>query len=195
MFHTKLGQIITGANSKRQPELATFSEKVMGQVFHMPLSSRLQMSDIKDRLSLSFNTFWADVEVPAPPADRMALQFTINGKGSPPEAAQLTLQLVLKEGELLETGAGRRFTVGLDRIDLAPADIGGWIRHRGWTMKPGPAASLKWPVYPHNPYADAPEKSLAYAVAALSVPLELKQVPGKYVRPKEQQITVSLEAQ
>jgi hypothetical protein len=153
------------------------------------------MSDIKDRLSLSFNTFWTDVEVPAPSADRMTLQFTINGKGSPPETAQLTLQLVLKDGELLETGAGRKFTVGTDRINLGPADIGGSIRHRGWTLKASPTASLRWPIYPHNPYADAPEKSLTYAVAGLSVPLELKQVPGKYVRPKEQQITVMLEAQ
>ena len=30
IFHEKLGMIITGANSKRQPELATFSEKLPG---------------------------------------------------------------------------------------------------------------------------------------------------------------------
>ncbi len=53
VFHEKLGLIISGANSKRQPELATFSGRVAGQLFHMALSSRLQMSEEHDRLALS----------------------------------------------------------------------------------------------------------------------------------------------
>ena len=53
VFHQRLGLIITGANSKRQPELATFSEKLPGQTVHMPISTRLQMSDAQDRLSLA----------------------------------------------------------------------------------------------------------------------------------------------
>src|SRR3970282_628254 len=40
VFHEKAGLIITGANSKRQPELATFWEKLQGQVYHMPQVSR-----------------------------------------------------------------------------------------------------------------------------------------------------------
>jgi hypothetical protein len=60
-------------------------------------------------------------------------------------------------------------------------------------QKVDPTASLAWPVYPHNPHADAPEKELRYVVA-VSVPLSLKQVAGRYVQPKEQRITVTLEA-
>jgi hypothetical protein len=37
-------------------------------------------------------------------------------------------------------------------------------------QKVDPTASLAWPVYPHNPHADAPEKELRYVVA-VSVPL------------------------
>src|SRR5262245_19892004 len=43
VFHEELGLIITGANSKRQPELATLTEQLPGQLIHMPLSTRLQM--------------------------------------------------------------------------------------------------------------------------------------------------------
>jgi hypothetical protein len=194
VFHEKLGQIINGANSKRQPELATFSENTMGQVFHMPLSSRLQMSDAQDRLSLAYLTFWADLFVPPPAENEATLRFVINGKGRAPEQAQLALQLVLKEGEMLETGGGRQVKIGSERVELTPQDLGGMVRHRGWTMSVDPTASLVWPFFPHNPYADAPETELKYAVGVLSVPLRLKPVEGKYVRPGDQEIVVRITA-
>src|SRR5215467_10127736 len=48
IFHEKLGLLVTGANSKRQPELATFRDKLRGQLAHLPMSSRLRMSDERD---------------------------------------------------------------------------------------------------------------------------------------------------
>ena len=192
VFHQQAGLIITGANSKRQPELATFSEKLLGEVVHMPLSSRLQMGGREDRLSLAYNTYFSDLYVPAPSPSGLSLRFVITGRGRPPEDPRLTLQLCLKAGETLETGAGRKFLVGAERIQLEPADLGGWIRHHGWTLKPDPAARLLWPVYPHNPYADAPETSLERAVAALWVPLNLQPRAGKYVRPRDQEISFAL---
>jgi hypothetical protein len=194
VYHSKLGLIITGANSKRQPELATFSEKLLGQVFHMPVSSALRMNDRQDRLSLAYNTFFADLYVPAPTDTTAALRFAITGKGEPPGDARLTLQLCLKAGEELETGAGRRIMLGAERIELSPEEIGGWIRHHGWTMKVDRTARLAWPVYPHHPYADAPERSVKYAVGALSVPLRLREERGRYIRTGEQEILFELEA-
>ena len=194
VFHTRLGQIITGANSKRQPELATFSERIGDRIFHLPMSSRLQMGDAEDRLSLSYNTFWADLFVPPPEAGQAIFRFVVHGTGRPPEHAQLALQLCLKSGEILETGAGRTLVVGPERIQLDPAHLGGLLRHRGWEMKVDETASLLWPVFPHNPYTDAPETSLEYAVALLSVPLRLESVPGKYVRARQQQIIISVSA-
>ncbi len=194
VFHEKLGLIVSGANSKRQPELATFAEKLLGQVFYLPLSSRLQMSDAVDRLSLAYNAFWADVLVPRPSPAELNFRVEITGVGSPPDDAQFTLQLVLKPGEQLETGTGRRITVGAEAIDLAPEALGGLLRHHGWTMKLDPGAALHWPVYPFNPYADAPEKTLEHAVATLKVPLRLKSQPGRSVRPKERELAFTIEA-
>jgi len=194
VFHQKLGLIITGANSKRQPELATFSEKLHGQVFHMPLSSRLQMRDDHDRLSLAYNTFFTDLYVPTPSDHQVTFRFAITGKGTPSEEAQLTLQLCLKAGEELETAAGKKVLLGSERLDLGPEELGGWIRHHGWTLKIDPTARLVWPVYPHNPYADAPEKGLEHAVGALWVALRRKPQPGRFVRPGEQEIAFTLAA-
>jgi hypothetical protein len=194
VFHRALGLIVSGANSKRQPELATFHEKVAGVTYHLPLSSRLEMNDLRDRLALAYNTFFSELYV-EPAADReLKFRFVISGKGAPPEEAAATLQLVLKPGEELETAAGRKLMPGSERIELAPDAIGGWIRHHGWTLHVDPAARLEWPVYPYNPYVNAPETTIDHAVATLSVPLRLKSKPGHYVRPDEQEITFSLVA-
>jgi hypothetical protein len=192
VYHEKLGQIISGANSKRQPELATFSERLMGQTIHIPLSGRLQMNDREDRLSLAFNTFFSDLYLPRPTDDSLSFRFVISGRGTPAEDSRLTLQLCLKAGEKLETAAGRTIVLGTDPIDLQAPDIGRWIRHRGWTMEIDPTARLVWPVYPHNPYRNAPETDIRYAVGALSFPLRLKSRPGHYVRPAEQELSFTL---
>jgi hypothetical protein len=192
VVHQKLGMIITGANSKRQPELATFSEKLQGQSFHMPVSTRLQMGPKGDRLSLAYNTFFSDTYIPPPSESEMSLRFVIAGKGRPADDPKLTLQLCLKSGEMLETGSGQKIQLSDAGVDLP--SLGGWIRHRGWTLHVDPSARLVWPVYPFNPYANAPETNIEYAVGALTVPLKLKAQPGKYVRPAEQEITFRLTA-
>ena len=192
VFHKELGLIITGANSKRQPELATFSERLLGQVFHMPVSSRLQMGDAADRLSLAYNSFFCDLFVPVPSETEQEFRFAITDKGDPPEDARLTLQLCLKPGEVLQTSTGRNISLGSDRIELTPDEVGSWISHHGWMLKTSSPARLTWPVYPFNPYADGPETSLDHAVGALSVLLQLK--PGRYIRPGEQEIRFALSA-
>ncbi|PYT27605.1 MAG: hypothetical protein DMG57_17805 [Acidobacteria bacterium] len=192
VFHSKLGLIISGANSKRQPELATFHEKIAGVTYHLPLSSRLEMTDVRDRLSLAYNSFFNDLYVEPPSEREMKFRFVISGRGRPPEDSAATLQLVLKPGEVLETAAGKNITLGSEPVELTSEAIGGWIRHHGWTLNVDPAARLVWPVYPFNPYANAPETTLEHAVAALSVPLRLKSKPAHYVRPDEQQIVFSL---
>lgn len=191
IFHQRLGLIITGANSKRHPELATFSEKLLGQVVHMPISTRLQMSDEQDRLSLAYHTFFSDLYVPTPAESRFSWRFVITGRGKPAEEARLTLQLCLKAGSVLETGAGRKIVLGAEGIELGPGELGSWIRHHGWKLKIDATARLVWPVYPHNPYTNSPETDIKYAVGALTVPLRLK--PGRYIRTNEQEIAFVLE--
>jgi len=194
VFHEKLGMIVTGANSKRQPELATFSERVSGEVIHLPLSSRLQMADSGDRLSLAFNTFWIDLLAPPPKVDEADFRFVITGRGQPSDETLFNLQLALKAGEPLETGTGLKITLGREAIEISPEQLGGVVRHHGWELRVNPSASLSWPVYPHNPYADAPETSLNWAVGRLTVPLDGKPTSSRYIRPAEQEIRVKIRA-
>jgi hypothetical protein len=77
-------------------------------------------------------------------------------------------------------GETARTKIELDaaRVDLTPDRIGGWIRHRGWTLRVDPAARLTWPVRPFNPYSNGPEKELRHAVGVLSVPVSVQPPPA-----------------
>ncbi len=174
IFHDQLGMIITGANSKRQPELATFLEKKGERLTTIPLSARLRLADDRDRLGLGYHTFFAEAEIPKPERDRLPFRFVITevGPSGRIEDAQLNLQLNLTAGEVLET-ATRKITLDETRIELGPDEIGGWIRHRGWKLRVDPAARLIWPILPFNPYRDAPETQMQHAVARLWVPVKV----------------------
>jgi hypothetical protein len=189
IFHEKLGLIVSGANSKRQPELATFRETVRGRTSHLPISTALRMESGLDRLSLAYNTFFADLEVPEPSRQQVAFRFAVTEMGRV-EEAQLAIQLVLRPGELLETGK-TKVLLGADRVELGPEEVAGLVRHRGWSLQFESPASLVWPVFPYNPYANAPESSLRLAVGMLTVPIRPQEVGGRF---RKQDIRFVLEA-
>ena len=182
--------IVTGANSKRQPEIATFTETFADGVVNTPLSSRLQMGDSKDRLSLAYNSFFADIWVNGPDSKGVLIHVVTTGRGNPAEDARLNLQLVLRAGEVLETGTGQRFVLGPEELELEAAALGGLIRHHGWELQLAADARLSWPFYPYNPYADAPETELEQAVGRLTIPLRF--TTGRYIRPDEQEINLRI---
>jgi hypothetical protein len=174
IYHERIGLIITGAGSKHQPELATFLERTNDRVRTIPLSSRLRMSDDRDRLGLAYSTFFAELEMAQPADRRCPFRFVITetGRGRLGDV-QLNLQLCLKAGEALET-ATTKTALDENRVELSPRQVGGVIRHRGWTLRVPESARLTWPIYPFNPYANRPETDLDYAIGLLSVPVTVK---------------------
>jgi hypothetical protein len=137
--------------------------------------------------------------VPASPDNRNPDQTVLNPlfeHGSKPPSTRRRLQrssVGLKSDRLLETAAGKKLALSAERLELEPSAIGGWIRHHGWMLRTDPHARLAWPIYPHNPYTNSPEKNPGNAVGALSVPLELKQQPERDIRPGEQEVNFSVQ--
>ncbi|MEN6602670.1 MAG: hypothetical protein ABFD86_09650, partial [Bryobacteraceae bacterium] len=151
VFHERAGLIITGGNSRSQPELATFSETIKGGMHYLPLWSKLQMGDAADRLWLAYNSFSSEIAVQEDKDSDLRLRFAIRGRGAPPERAGMALQLCLKEGEELVTGTGLRVRLGPEKLTLSPREIGGRIEHHGWKLSTDAQVSLTWPVFPYNP--------------------------------------------
>lgn len=194
IYHEKAGLIVTGGNSKYQPELATFLEKSKDRVVTMPLNSRLRMDDQGDRLGLGFPSFFAEAEVKPASADRLPFRFSIVDRALDPlRGSQLQLQLCLKAGEVLET-AQTKVTLDEKRIELEPEQIGGWIRHHGWTLHVDPTAKLTWPVFPFNPYRNAPETQTRHAVGMLTVSLKAQPPMQAASKWRRQEIAFVLES-
>jgi len=193
IYHDRLKMIITGAGSKYQPELATIMEKADGVTTTVPQSSRLRMSDELDRLGMAYLRFFVDLQVPRPEPERLAFRFKVTEVGPKRMGdASLNLQLVLRVGEVLET-ARTKVTLDKSPVDLGPEQIGGWIRHGGWTLKVPPTAHLTWPVLPFNPYRNARETDLRYAVGRLQVPLQVAPRPDWALNWGRQDIEFALE--
>jgi hypothetical protein len=74
-------------------------------------------------------------------------------------------------GEALAT-VKKKILLDEKRVELGPDEIGGRPRHRDWAMQVDPAARLVWPVLPFNPYCNAPETDLRYAVGMLPAPVQ-----------------------
>lgn len=171
VFHEKHGLIISGANSKRQPQLATFTEVIGDDSIHMPVSSYFKMYDTTDKLALAYNVFFATLNVPLPSEKQLKFSFTTTYKYGD-AISDLNLQLVLIAGETLETGNGQKIILGNEKIDWDEAELGGWIKHKGWRMKVPAGAHLSWPFMPFNPYTNKPETELSGAVGRLYIPLK-----------------------
>ncbi len=194
IYHDRLGLILTGAGSKRQPELATIMERAEGSVLTVPVNSRLRMSDALDRLGMGFRKFFVELHVPRPEPERLAFEFKVTEVGPKQMGeAEINLQLVLEPGQTLET-ARTKIALSDQRVELGPEQIGGWIRHRGWTLRVPPGASLTWPVMPFNPYRNAPETDLRYAVGRLRVPIQVQPWPQWELGWGRQDIRFTLEA-
>jgi hypothetical protein len=195
IYHEKHGLIVTGANSRNQPELATFLEKTKDRVTTIPLSSRLRMSEDRDRLALGYRTFFAEAEAPKPADDRMTFRFAITetGRGRLQDV-QLNLQLCLKTGDTLET-AKAKLVLGEKRVELGPDQIGGWIRHRGWKLTVDPTARLVWPILPFNPYKNGPETDMRHAVGVLTVPVKVDPLKDGALNWRRGEIAFVLESE
>ncbi|MCC6288994.1 MAG: hypothetical protein IT249_14010 [Chitinophagaceae bacterium] len=171
VFNEHTGLIISGANSKRQPELATFTEITPTGSIHMPVSSYFNMAETADTLALAYNVFFATLSVPKPSADQ--LKFTINTTYKLDSAVSfMNIQLMLIAGKKLETAAGRKIILRDEIIDWGDAELGGWIKHNGWTLMIPTGMHLSWPVLPFDPYKNRPEKELSRAIGRLYVPLK-----------------------
>lgn len=192
VFHERVGQIVSGANSKHQPELATFVQR-FGEAWEpTPRGGRLEQRESGDVLAVAHNSFSAEIEVLPAQREELEIAVRINGRGPAPQEAYFGLQLHLVAGAKLTTKGGKEATVSAAAIGWDAEAMGGELTHSAWTLKVDHGCTLQWPVYPYNPYRNGPETRLEHAVALLRVPLGLKANPEAWLQIDEQTIRVRI---
>lgn len=150
------------------------------------------MNEHEDVLSLAHHRFLCDLRVARPSKEELKLVFEITGRGAPPEQAQLALQLMLHPGAAIESGAGKRATVGPEKIEWSAGETGGRLSHRGCTLETSQEASLRWPYFPYSPYRNGPETKLDFAIGQLVVPLRWAADPNRFLQPRVVRVEVSI---
>ena len=83
------------------------------------------MGDKIDKLALGYDVFFAEMEVPVPSDQQIKFRIATTYKWGEAEA-KMTLQLVLKAGQVLETGTGKKIILGKEKINLDASELGGW---------------------------------------------------------------------
>lgn len=86
----------------------------------------------------------------------------------------MNLQLCLRAGGTVETDHGG-MRLNEQKQVIRWIESPGWIRHQGWQLSVPMGAQLQWPVFPFNPYKNAPETELHRAIGVLTIPLTLSE--------------------
>jgi hypothetical protein len=190
VYHDRIGLILGGGNTKLQPAWSTFTVGdtdhlahvpgdtsphflPTGELYHVPKHVRLTM-DPEPSLTMAYGPKVCCVRVQV--QDERTLKYTLlaSERYDVPVAAHLTLMPHV--GQLLETGAGQRITLGADSADLSPEQVGGEVTHAGCRLRLPPTASLRWPTLPHNPYRKDGHAEPTEGRISIRIPFDQDQV-------------------
>lgn len=157
------GLIVGGGNSKDQPEWSNFDFPGADGPVYLPTAASLQLG--ADAVTLDYGG--RSGVITAELLDDKRLRLTLSG----PAEGTARLLLKLDHGLALATGAGTSLEMSGDAICLSGAEAGGWVGQDGWRAHVPAGATLRWPVYPFNPYAADGAAPIQEAVGILSAPL------------------------
>jgi len=166
IYHDRVGLIAGGGNTKLQPAWSTFTVgdtsllqhapgdtnpdfEPKGELFHVPSAAEL-ITDPAPGLALSYGPAKCRVLLRFQDADTLEYVVEATGGGELPVAAHLTL--LPRLGKPIATAGGMETTLFAEPIEWSAEQVGGQLRHAGFSLDLPTTASVHWPTLPHNPY-------------------------------------------
>ena len=90
------------------------------------------------------------VQVDLSNSDKARVTYVLASK--PAQLVEAHVTLIPRMKTEWKTESGKSGKLGKEPIALAPGEAGEWFEHHGVRISIPPAASITWPVLPHNPY-------------------------------------------
>lgn len=166
IFHDNAGLILGGGNTKLQPLWSTFTVgnvsalahthgdenprfTPVGELYHVPDAAGLRFEDWLG-LGLVYGKERCSVLIEPIDEKRLRIALHCDTKSGLPVEAHLTL--IPHLGQPFSTARGVEKVLDETPFELAPKDLGEWIRHGRWTLTIPPMARVICPALPHNPY-------------------------------------------
>ncbi len=165
-FHDAVGLIIGGGNSKLQPGWSSFTVgdtrllrhepsdedpdfQPSEGLQHVPTAAKLAPGE-EFGLDLHYGSQRCQVRLEIGDANSLACIYRAIG----PYERQVTAHVTVlpRFNEIIRSESGRSATVGEAGFHWKAGQAGAWIEHAGVRITLPPAADVRWPVLPHNPY-------------------------------------------
>lgn len=165
LYHDATGLIISGSNTKLQPQWSTFTVGDTSLLYHRPgdidpkflpppglyhVPSKASLVSDGNGVALTYGEEQCRVEVAVAGPKQAKLVYSTEGRTHKPVEAHVTL--LPHAGGAWRTASGRRGVFDKEPIWFGPGECGEWFEHHGWRISIPPQATVSWPVLPHNPY-------------------------------------------
>lgn len=157
IWHEKLGLVIGGGNTKRQPQIAgLLMEPSHGGLDFWPRESRITRQGDTLVLQLRFDKFRACQEVAIIDNRTLKIKAEFTETTPPilwPNRYECNFQLQLDAGEQISTGAGRTMVLSNEKRSFLEEQIGSRIETGEWSLEvPQGRTSLRFPFLPFFNY-------------------------------------------
>ncbi len=165
VWHDQVGLILTGGNSKGQPEWSNFVFSRGGRPAYIPTAGEVREKNPKDAVLLSYDDRKAVLSISAKSKTELEVQAELQDASA---SAYGQLVLYLKAGNTLKSMAGGVFSLSEKPIEILAEDSGGWIEYEGWRITLPPGSKLIFPSGPFDPFNRQAKGSLSEARGLLS---------------------------
>jgi len=173
VWHEKVGLLLGGGNTKRQPQIATLlMEPSHGALDFWPQESRITTSGDSLQLELRFQKFRARMKVSIIDNQTLRIKSDFIETTPPilwPNRYECNLQVQIKAGQNITTRSGEKTVLSSNRIELLEEQVGPSLESQFWRLEvPDGKTSFRFPFLPFYNYNIDGIGSTSTAVAVLS---------------------------
>jgi len=169
VWNEQVGLIISGGNSKSQPEWSNFVFVRGGHPAYIPSNAVVREKNPRDAVTLSYEGKKASIEVSEKSKKELQIKTRLEDPGS---SATGQLLLYLKSGSTFKTAHGSVYSLSEKPVEVSADDSGGWIEYDGWRITLPPRSKVIFPSYPFYPQERQSRALLSEARGLLSYPLD-----------------------
>ena len=169
VWNEQVGLIISGANSKAQPEWSNFVFPSAGRLSYIPSNGVVRQKNPRDAVTLSYEDKKVSIEVSEKSKKELQIKTRLEDSGT---SATGQLVLYFKSGTTFKSAAGSVFSLSEKPVEVSAESSAGWIEYNGWRITMPPRSKVVFPSYPFSPQERQSRAPLSEARGLLSYPLD-----------------------
>jgi hypothetical protein len=170
VWNEQVGLIISGGNSKTQPQWSNFVfPRAGGRAVYIPSNGVVREKNPRDAVTLSYEDKRASIEVSEKSKKELQIKTMLDDPGS---SATSQFVLYFKSGNTFKTATGNVYSLSEKPFEVSAENSGGWIEYNAWRITLPPRSRVIFPSYPFDPQERQSRPRLSEARGLLSYPLD-----------------------